>query len=172
MIDRLLAPPIASLLIALVSAAVLVSAFALEHLGGLEPCQLCIWQRYPYAALIVVGLIGWRVAARPMLGLSAIILLGGAGLAAYHVGVEQGWWSLPAGCVAGSRAQTIEELRQLLSTAPPACDQVSFTFLGLSLAGWNVITSLALAIFAALALLRRERDAEPAALTTGAHFRR
>jgi disulfide bond formation protein DsbB len=82
-----------------------------------------------------------------MLGLATLVLLVGAGLAAYHVGIEQGWWALPASCVAGGGAESVEELKRLLAEAPPACDQVSFTFLGLTLAGWNLVASLLLALF-------------------------
>jgi disulfide bond formation protein DsbB len=92
-----------------------------------------------------------------MLGVATPVLLGSAGLAAYHVGIEQGWWALPAGCIAGSSAESIEELKRLLAEAPPACDQVGFTFLGLTLAGWNFVASLALAAFAFLSALGIDR---------------
>ena len=153
MLTNLLDPPRASLLLALMSAAILLAAFALQYLGGLPPCPLCIWQRWPYVALIALGLIGWRWHPRAVLGIAALVLLGGAGLAAYHVGIEQGWWALPAGCVAGGTAETVEDLRRMLAEAPPACDQVSFSFLGLTLAGWNIVMSLALAAYATAAAL-------------------
>ena len=158
MLARLLEPPRACLLLALVSAALLLSALALQYLGGLPPCHLCILQRWPYVALIALGLIGSRWYSRPLLGVATLVLLGGAGLAAYHVGIEQGWWALPASCVAGGTAATVEDLKRLLAEAPPACDQVSFAFLGLTLAGWNFVLSLLLAAFtlaAALGLGRR-----------------
>jgi disulfide bond formation protein DsbB len=153
MLTNLLEPTRASLLLAIASAAILLAALALQYLGGLPPCPLCIWQRWPYVALIALGLLGWRWRPRAMLGLGALVLLGGAGIAAYHVGVEQGWWALPGGCVAGAGAQSVAELRRMLAEAPPACDQVGFTFLGLSLAGWNLVVSLALAVWATAAAL-------------------
>jgi len=151
MLERLLEPARAALLIALASVAVLLTVFGLQHLAGAAPCPLCLWQRWPYVALIAIGLVGWRWRPRPMLGLAALVLLGSAGLAGYHVGIEQGWFALPAGCAAAGQASTIEELRQLLAEAPPTCDQVGFTLLGLSLATWNVVTSLALAAYATAA---------------------
>jgi disulfide bond formation protein DsbB len=126
---------------------------ALQYFAGLEPCPLCIWQRYPHLVVVALGLIGWRWRPRDMLGLIALVLLVGAGIAAYHVGVEQGWVALPAGCAAGQGATSVEELRQMLAEAPPACDQVSFTLLGLSLAGWNLLGSLVMAGIAAAAAL-------------------
>jgi disulfide bond formation protein DsbB len=106
----------------------------------------------------VLGLVGWRWQPRALLALAALVLLVGAGLGVYHVGVEEGWWALPAGCAAGASAQSVEDLRRLLAEAPPACDQVSFTFLGLSLAGWNVVASLALAAYAIAAALGLGRN--------------
>jgi disulfide bond formation protein DsbB len=155
MLDRSLTPASACLVLALASAALLLGALGLQYLGGLPPCRLCIWQRWPYALLIVLGVVGWRVFPRAALGLAALVLLIGAGLAVYHVGVEQGWWALPAGCIAGQGAESIEDLKRLLAEAPPACDQVGFTLLGLSLAGWNLVASLLLALFAGAAALGR-----------------
>jgi disulfide bond formation protein DsbB len=158
MLARLLEPPRACLLLALVSAALLLGALALQYLGGLPPCHLCILQRWPYVVLIALGLIGSHWYSRLLLGVATLVLLGGAGLAAYHVGIEQGWWALPDSCVAGGTAATVEDLRRMLAEAPPACDQVSFAFLGLTLAGWNFVISLLLAaITLAAALGLRQR---------------
>ena len=156
---RVLFPPTSCLLLALASALILLAVLALQYLGGLPPCPLCVWQRWPWLGVMALGLIGWRWRPRVMLALAAPALLIGIGLGGYHLGVEQGWWALPAGCAAGASAQSVEELRRILAAAPPACDQVSFTFLGLSLAGWNVITSLALAAYAAAATLDLGRRA-------------
>jgi disulfide bond formation protein DsbB len=145
----------ASLLLAIASIAILLSVFGFQYLGGAAPCQLCIWQRYPYAVLIVLGLVGYFWQPRLMLGLSFLVLLVGAGLAGYHFGVEEGWFALPTGCAAGADATSVEELRRMLSEAPPACDQVRFTVLGWSLAAWNFLASLALALFAGAAAIRR-----------------
>jgi disulfide bond formation protein DsbB len=145
----------ASLLLALVGVAILAAVFVFQYLGGAAPCQLCIWQRYPYAALIVLGVIGLFWEPRPMLALGAAVLLVGAALAGYHYGVEQGWLALPESCLAGGNATSVEELRRMLSEAPPACDQVRFTLFGWSLAAWNVVASLGLAAFAGYAAARR-----------------
>jgi disulfide bond formation protein DsbB len=152
MLARALEPSRACLLLALASAAILFGALGLQYLAGLPPCPLCIWQRWPYVALIVLGGVGWRAWPRAMLGLATLVLLVGAGLAAYHVGIEEGWWALPASCVAGGDAESIEDLKRLLAEAPPACDQVSF-ILGLTLAGWNLVASLLLALFTCAAAL-------------------
>ena len=152
--NRLLAPPTAALLLALASAAILLAVLALQYLGDLPPCPLCVWQRWPYVGVVALGLVGWRWQPRPLLGLIALLLLTTAGIGAYHVGVEQGWWALPAGCAAGAEATSVEELRLLLLDARPSCDQVSFTLFGLSLALWNAVVSFGLALLAATALAR------------------
>ena len=148
-------PRTANLLLAVASVAILLSVLGFQYLGGAAPCQLCVWQRYPYGVLIVLGVIGYFWQPRLMLGLGVLVLLIGAGLAGYHYGVEEGWFALPAGCAAGGDATSVEELRRMLSEAPPACDQVQFSVFGWSLAAWNLVASLALAVFAGAAATRR-----------------
>lgn len=144
-------PRPASLLLALASGALLAGALGLQYGADLAPCPLCVWQRYPHAAVVVVGLVGWFWRPRLMLGLAGLLLLGNVGLAGWHFGIEQGWWALPAGCAAGGDATSVEELKALLAEAPPACDQVAFTLLGLSLAAWNAVLCLGLAAYAGIA---------------------
>lgn len=142
-------------LLGLAAAGALASAYALQYLAGFEPCQMCYWQRYPYMAVIGVAVLG--VASRFVrLGLVAALglFLVGAGLSVWHVGVEQGVFALPTACVAGGSATTVEELRVLIMTAAPTCDQVTVSFLGLSLSTWNGIASLLLAAVAFAALWR------------------
>lgn len=158
-LHRLLQPPHAALLLALASAGILLAVLGLEYVGVATPCQLCTWQRYPYLAVIGLGLLGYWWQPRLILGVTALVLLGNAGLAGYHVGIEQGWFALPSGCAAGTEATSVDQLRELLAAAPPACDQVSFTLFGLSLAAWNIVTCLALACYAAATALGLERRA-------------
>jgi disulfide bond formation protein DsbB len=153
MLARILDPRTACLLLALITALILLTALGLQYLGGLAPCHLCVLQRWPYVALVVLGLVGWRWQPRLVLGLSIVALLAGAGLAAYHFAIEQGWWALPESCIAGSNAQSLEELKKMLPQAAPTCDQVRFTLLGLTLAGWNFLSSFVLAAYAAAAAL-------------------
>jgi disulfide bond formation protein DsbB len=149
------APRTASLLLAIAAVLILAAVFAFQYLGGAAPCPLCIWQRYPYGVLIALGVVGFFWQPRPMLALSVLVLLVGAGLAGYHFGIEQGWFALPEGCAAGGDATSVEQLRQMLREAPPTCDQVRFTVFGLSLAAWNFLASLGLAACAVYAASRR-----------------
>ena len=152
-------PKNASLLLALAALAALGTVYALQYLGGFAPCRMCIWQRWPFGVLAVVGLIGAFAWPRAMLTVALLTMLASIGLAAYHVGVEQGWIALPAGCSTVGDANSVEELKAMLKAAPPTCDQVSFTFLGLSLAGWNVIGSTILALFTLFVIVAGPRRA-------------
>lgn len=145
------------LLLALVSALGLVGALIIQFVGGEAPCELCIWQRYPHILVVALGGLAWFWRPRAMVALAGLTLGAGAVLAGYHVGIEQGLWALPASCVSEQQATSVEELRAMLQSSPPACDQVSVTVLGLSLAAWNGLFSAALALVAAAAVLRPRR---------------
>jgi len=155
--------------VGLVSLALLAAAFGFQYLGGLAPCPLCLWQRWPHAAVIVLGLAGLAVADRPgpraaVLAAAGLALAVGTGLALYHVGVEQAWWEGSAACTGGSAAgsagDSVAALRQqLLDTDLVRCDAVAWSLFGVSMAGWNGLISAAAAIaaFAAAAASLRER---------------
>ncbi len=139
--------------IAAVSAFALLAALALQYLFSLPPCPLCVWQRWPYLLAVALTVGGLLLAVpRTALVLVLLVLLVGVGLAAYHVGVEEGVFALPGTCAAAGQAHSVEELRRLLDQAPPRCDAVSASFLGLSLAGWNLLLGLLLTSAAALGL--------------------
>ena len=89
------------LFLVVAAAAALAAALALQFLGGLPPCPFCVYQRYPYLVVIAVGALGlWLRRPRLALALAALALAVNVGLAAYHVGIEQGWLALPEGCAA------------------------------------------------------------------------
>ncbi len=142
-------PRQAPALLLLASAGALIFVFVAQYAFGLEPCVLCLYQRWPYAAAIL--LMGAAVAARPLMRsrlllLAALVFAVGGGIGVFHVGVEQRWWTGTEACQGGGPAESVEELRrQLLGRKPVRCDDVAFSFLGLSMAGWNVVLSGALA---------------------------
>lgn len=153
--------------ILLVSAALLGGAFAFQYLGGLQPCVLCVWQRYPHGAVIVLALLavlmarGSTAAAVPWLvTLAGLVLLAGAGIAGFHVGVEQGWWKGTEACsgtgVGGSLAET---LKGAASGPSARCDEVPWALFGVSMAGYNFLISAALAFFAFVAAERMRQAA-------------
>lgn len=129
------------------SALVLVLAFGFQHLGGMAPCPLCLWQRWPHALAVVIGaaalLLSWR--ALPLLGMLAA--LSTAAIGVYHTGVERHWWEGPATCSAGPVAGlSPEELMAQIMAAPLVrCDEVPWEMLGLSMASWNAVLAIGLA---------------------------
>jgi disulfide bond formation protein DsbB len=147
------------------SAAVLGTALLSQFWGGLQPCELCLMQRWPWDAAIVVALTALLVGDRAPLPWVAVLLALafaiGAALAFYHVGVEQKWFAGPSACTAtGSGAMTLEEMkRQILGTAPVLCDRVQWSLFGVSLAGFNLIASLAMAAICFAAFTRARRPA-------------
>lgn len=130
------------------SAALLVGALCFQYLGGLAPCHLCLLQRWPHAIAILIGLLILALPRRGLALVAALVLVAGAGIAAYHVGVEQHWWAGPTSCTApepGSLSAA-DLLRQIEATPVVACDQIAWSLFGISMAGWNLLASLALAV--------------------------
>lgn len=129
------------------SAALLLGALAFQHLGGYAPCHLCILQRWPHGIAVALGLALLAWPRRGLAALGAVAMLAGTAIAAYHVGVEQGWWLGPTTCAAPDIAGlTPEELLQRILAAPVVrCDEVAWSFLGLSMAAWNGLASAGLA---------------------------
>lgn len=129
------------------SLALLLGAFAFQAMGY-APCQLCLWQRWPHAAAVLVG-AGVLISRQGWLcWLGAAAALTTAAIGAFHVGVEQHWWQGLASCTANALAGV--SAGDLLSTdttvgAPVRCDQVAWSLFGISMAGFNVILSAVLA---------------------------
>ncbi|MEO0390337.1 MAG: disulfide bond formation protein B [Pseudomonadota bacterium] len=136
-----------ALFAALGSGAVLAAAFAFQYLGGLAPCQMCLWQRWPHAAALVIGAAVVALGARAATLLGAAAMAVGAGLGLFHVGVEQGWWEGVTACASGTNLDGItadELMAQILNAPIVRCDEIPWSFAGLSMAGWNMVLSAAL----------------------------
>ena len=132
------------------SLAMLLGAWAFQHIGGLAPCKMCIWQRWPHGAAIALGglvlvtgpLVLWGIAG----ALSAAIT---GAIGVFHTGVERGWWEGPSSCSGGGNG--LDELSgaELLSLDVPVdivmCDEVAWELFGISMASWNALISFGLA---------------------------
>jgi disulfide bond formation protein DsbB len=129
------------------SALALVAALAMQYLGGLAPCNLCVYQRYAYLAVVVVSgallLAGYPRAA---LVSALILMLVEAGLAYYHWGVELGWFELPQSCTGVAVTDDFEAFKRSVLAEKVQCDDVAGQFIGLSIAAWNAMFASALAI--------------------------
>jgi len=148
----------AALAIAAGGAATILGAWFFQYGIGLKPCPLCLEQRTPYYVAIPLALIVATAALRHaprgfvfggLVALTLIMLIG-AGLGVYHSGVEWHWWIGPTDCSGplDSLGSTKDLLQDLNTMSPVRCDQAQWRFLGLSLAGYNVLISLALAAIA------------------------
>jgi len=151
--------------VVLVGAATILGAWAFQY-AGYVPCPLCLQQRIPYytgVPLAFVALMAGRVwpgtiTARVLIGIVGLLFLGGAGLAAYHAGVEWHWWPGPTDCAAGAGdggVTTGNLLESLQDTVLVRCDEAAWRMFGLSLAGYNFLISLALAAVSLGAAVRR-----------------
>lgn len=146
-------------LVLLGSVAVIGGALLFQYAGGLAPCELCLLERWPYYIGIPVTLLalvagGRRAVAVGLVAIVLLLFLGSSALAFYHVGVEQHWFQGPTACTGSSNAaQTLEELRaQLMAQQPVRCDEPQWSLIGVSLAGWNLLASVALALLSLAAL--------------------
>lgn len=130
------------------SAALLLGAFAFQYLGGLAPCKLCLWQRWPHAAAILIGVVALALPRAALAWLGALAAATSGVLGVYHTGVERDWWEGPTTCTSGDiGGLTPDQLMQQILNAPLVrCDEVPWEMLGLSMASWNAVLSFALAL--------------------------
>lgn len=133
---------------ALGSAGLLLGAFAFQYIGGLAPCKMCLWQRWPHGVAVAVGVLALG-GPRAMGVLGGLAALTSAGIGAYHTGVERGWWEGPSSCSGSGDALSGLSGADLLSTEAVKpivmCDVVAWEFLSLSMASWNALVSVGLA---------------------------
>lgn len=128
------------------SAALLAGAFLFQALGY-PPCAMCLWQRWPHVAAIVIGVVALRVGGWviPLLGALAAATTGAIGV--FHTGVERDWWEGPSSCTGTGGGLTGLSGSDLLALDGPRvvlCDQVSWELFSLSMASWNAVFSFGL----------------------------
>jgi disulfide bond formation protein DsbB len=145
--------------LAIVMAATVGGALAFQHIGGYIPCKLCYEQRIPYYVGVPLMALAFLSAAFSLPSwLTRLLLLAGALLMVYslylgvhHAGIEWGWWAGPTDCgvveppASGGSGGILDQIDKVV---PPSCDKAALRILGLSLAGWNAVVSLVLALVA------------------------
>lgn len=157
--DRL-SPRLFCLSLAAVSLAALAFVFIGQYGFGLHPCHLCVYQRWPFAVTAFLGLIGFMTAsfAVQSIAISAVALMGNAVIALYHSGVERKYWEGLEGCSTPDMSGSIDDLlARIGSTAVTRCDEISWQVFGLSMANYNFLLCLGLAIVSAVYLFKRRR---------------
>lgn len=141
--------PQALILATLGSTLLMAGAYAFQHIGGMAPCKMCIWQRYPHVIAIAVGTVALVSGARWLALLGAAAAATTSVIGFYHVGVEQKWWEGPSTCSSGAIDDISPEalLDQILSAPLVRCDDIPWEMFGISMAGWNALVSLVLVGF-------------------------
>ncbi len=133
-------------IILVISLMALVFAYVGQYVFGLKPCILCLYERIPYMLGAVLAMVG-IVYKKKFSILFLLIFISSTLLAAYHVAVERHMVTSKSCGNNLNLATNIEELtKQLIAQEQPSCDKVDFTFLGISLAGWNLLLSLLLSV--------------------------
>lgn len=154
----------ARLLSLAVPAALLAGALGSQHIGGLFPCEMCYWQRWPHYAAIALALLSYALRRQPDRGrslvwLAALAILTSGAIGVYHAGVEAGIFEGLTQCAAGGSGGSAEDIfADIMATPIVRCDQVQFSFLGISMAGWNALLSISSALVILWLSLRRPRS--------------
>lgn len=129
----------------------LLTAFIAEYGFGIIPCHLCLYERYVYGALGVLGVVSAFHFSPFLFNLTGFIILGGLGLAIYHLGVESHWWQAPHACLSPPLAAgNFEDFKShFMKKSTARCDQINWVIFGVSATIWNVVffCSLGLSLF-------------------------
>lgn len=147
----------------LLPAALMAGALGSQLLGGLIPCEMCHWQRWPHYAAIVLAVLAFVVPAmgmqRVLVALAALALLTSGAIGVFHAGVEYHWWpGITACAVAPSSGggSAADMLARVLNAPVVACDVPQWTLMGISLAGFNAVFSIGGGLTILALLLRRK----------------
>jgi len=155
---------VARLIALLLPMALLGGALGSQYLGGLHPCEMCYWQRWPHGAAILLAAVAFTAPAQSSrsinLTLAAALAIATSGIiGVYHAGVEAKIFEGFTRCTAVGQGLSTADLLKQISRAPLVrCDEVQFRFLGISMAGWNAILSLGGAAAILLLILRGRRS--------------
>lgn len=144
--------------------ATIAGAWGSELLGGLVPCELCLEQRLAYywgLPVLALILVFWnrlpRAAWFIAMAIALLLFAWSVWMAGYHAGVEWGFWPGPTSCSGLGVAVSFEDLLNINATRVVPCDAIQFEFLGLTLAGYNLLISLAIVAMLGVAMWLRRR---------------
>lgn len=147
-------------LIALLAPALLLGgALISQYAGGLAPCEMCMWQRWPHLAAIGLAIAAYGLRARPPLSvifvaLAALGIAISGGIGVFHAGVEYSWWQGLTACSTQMSGGSTQDILDSIMAAPlTRCDVAPWSLFGISLAGYNALFSLGAAAIILLSLL-------------------
>ena len=128
-----------------IPAAAMLGALGSQYLGGLHPCEMCYWQRWPHEAAIVLAFFAFAVRneaiGRALTWLAAVAILISGLIGVFHAGVEYGWWQGLTTCSTTGGAGGVS-LDDIMNTPVIRCDVPQWTLAGISLAGFNALFSI------------------------------
>lgn len=140
----------------IVPAALLAGAWGSQLIGGLFPCEMCHWQRWPHYAAVGIALAAFvpGMPKRPLIALATIAIAVSGVIGVLHAGVEYKWWQGFTGCTSTLDLSSNDPLAAIMKAPPVRCDQPQWTLFGVSLAGFNAAFSLAGAALIGFFLVR------------------
>ncbi|TMJ17341.1 MAG: disulfide bond formation protein B [Alphaproteobacteria bacterium] len=153
---------LARLVALLVPLGLLAGAFGSQYWGGLYPCEMCWWQRYAHIAALPFAALAFMAGPERerALVLAALAIATSGAIAFYHAGVELGYFEGFTQCTSTGAGGSAEDLLKAVFAAPMIrCDEIQWSFLGISMAGWNAILSLSSALLILWLTLARPRKA-------------
>lgn len=136
--------------------ALMAGALGSQYLGGLAPCEMCLWQRWPHYAAIGLAALAFVLPQRALVWLAALAILISGGIGIFHAGVEYHWWEGLTQCsqVPGSGGSG-NILADIMKTPLVRCDQAQWSLFGISLAGYNGMISIGGALLIMRLLMRK-----------------
>lgn len=143
-----------------VPAALLAGALGSEHIGGLYPCEMCHWQRWPHYAAVPLALLAIILRDKSVgnlfLWLATLAIFVSGAIGVFHAGVEYGWWEGLTSCATAAGGSG-DFLTDIMATPLISCDQPQWTLFGISLAGFNAVISIGAAMVIAWLIRRPTR---------------
>ncbi len=140
----------------IIPGALMAGALGSQYLGGLAPCEMCLWQRWPHYAAIGLAALAFVLPHRALVWLAALAILISGGIGIFHAGVEYHWWEGLTQCsqVPGSGGSG-NILADIMKTPLVRCDEAQWRLFGISLAGYNAIISIVGALLIMRLLMRK-----------------
>ena len=130
----------------LTPASLLAGAYLSQYAGGLYPCEMCWWQRYPHFVAVAIALVGFSASnagyRKALVAIAALAIATSGLIAGFHAGVEYGFWEGLTACTATISGSGDELLKSILNAPLIRCDVAAWTLFGISLAGYNFLLSL------------------------------
>jgi disulfide bond formation protein DsbB len=141
----------------IIPGALMAGALGSQYLGGLAPCEMCLWQRWPHYAAIGLAALAFVLPQRALVWLAALAILISGSIGIFHAGVEYHWWEGLTQCsqVPGSGGSG-NILADIMKTPLVRCDQAQWSLFGISLAGYNGMISIGGALLIMRLLMRKK----------------